>query len=135
MIKSTAYKVYWTGRYLERIENIARFGIYLDDKGISIQELNNILGVSDVFLYLSNEFQLLREDIRGFGDEAVMNALSALEITIYAKRDNISKYFADILNAVIYLENMVEENLKPQSVYIMPKKQEEIGSQEKIKKN
>jgi len=135
LIKSTAYKVYWTGRYLERIENIARFGVYLANNGISIQEMNNILGVKDAFLYISNEFQLLREDIRGFGDEAVMNALSSLETTIYAKRDNLSKYFADILNTIIYLENMVEENLKPQFVSIMPKKQEEIGSQEKIKKS
>ncbi len=129
MIKSTGYKVYWTGRYLERIENIARFGLYLTEKGMSVQDISEILGTDDIFSYIINEFQFLREDIRGFGDEANMNALSSLETAIYTKPDDAKKYFINILNSVTYLGNTLEENLKPKFISIMPKKQEEIGSQ------
>jgi hypothetical protein len=129
LIKSTGYKVYWTGRYLERIENIARFGLYLTEKGMSVQDISEILGTDDIFSYIINEFQFLREDIRGFGDEANMNALSSLETAIYTKPDDAKKYFINILNSVTYLGNTLEENLKPKFISIMPKKQEEIGSQ------
>jgi len=129
LIKSTGYKVYWTGRYLERIENIARFGLYLTEKGMSVQDISKILGTDDIFSYIINEFQFLREDIRGFGDEANMNALSSLETAIYTKPDDAKKYFINILNSVTYLGNTLEENLKPKFISIMPKKQEEIGSQ------
>ncbi len=130
MIKSTAYKVYWAGRYLERIENIARFGIYFAEKGIPIEDMNKILGTDDVFSYLSNEFKILREDIRAFGDEMSMNALAALEASIYAKNNDLKKYFMDVLNSTLYVLNVIEENLRPKSITILPKKQEEIRSQE-----
>jgi len=130
LIKSTAYKVYWAGRYLERIENIARFGIYFAEKGIPIEDMNKILGTDDVFSYLSNEFKILREDIRAFGDEMSMNALAALEASIYAKNNDLKKYFMDVLNSTLYVLNVIEENLRPKSITILPKKQEEIRSQE-----
>ncbi|AOL16636.1 hypothetical protein BFU36_07905 [Sulfolobus sp. A20] len=129
MIKSTAYKVYWAGRYLERIENIARFGVYFAEKGIPIEDMNKILGIDDVFSYLFNEFKILREDIRAFGDEASINALSALEASIYAKNNDLKSYFMNVLNSALYVLNVIEENLKPKSISIMPKKQEEIRSQ------
>jgi hypothetical protein len=129
LIKSTAYKVYWAGRYLERLENIARFSLLLLDKGLNLDDLNKALGVDDVFSYLASQFEVMREDLRAVAGEEVMNALASMEASVYASKEDVRRYFLNLQNSSFYLGRAMEDELGPNVSYFPPKKQEEIGGQ------
>lgn len=130
MIKSLAYKVFWAGRYLERIENISRMSLLAIDKGGDISSIPSYLGIDeDVQKYLINNFEILREDVRAFGDEKVMNALSSLEGAIYSSTSDLREYFLAVLKSTLYLGEVIEDQLKPVITTTLPRKQEEIKTQ------
>ncbi|QGR19584.1 hypothetical protein D1868_05985 [Stygiolobus azoricus] len=128
--KSTGYKILWAGRYLERIENIARIGLLTVECGKTTDEISKLLGINkDVFTYLKDNLDFLREDLRSFGDEAVINAVTTLEGAIHAKSDNLKDYFNGILQASLYLGSVIEDKLRPNTGIFYPRKQEEIKTQ------
>lgn len=130
MIKSLAYKVFWAGRYLERIENISRMSLLAIDKGVDISSTPSYLGINDdIQKYLISNFEILRENIRAFGNEKVMNALSSLEGAIYSSTSDLRGYFSAILKSTLYLGEVIEDQLKPVITTTLPRKQEEIKTQ------
>ncbi|MFP3202993.1 MAG: alpha-E domain-containing protein [Sulfolobus sp.] len=129
MIKSLAYKVFWAGRYLERIENICRMYLLAIDK-CSPTEVPLYLGVNeDIRKYLVRNLEMLREDLRAFSDEKVMNAVATLEGAIYSSNSDLKSYFSAILQSVLYLGSIIEDEIKPVQQIIIPKKQEEVKTQ------
>ncbi|MEJ2776213.1 hypothetical protein DDW09_02845 [Sulfolobus sp. SCGC AB-777_L09] len=129
MIKSLAYKVFWAGRYLERIENICRMYLLAIDK-CSPTEVPLYLGVNeDIRKYLVRNLEMLREDLRAFSDEKVMNAVATLEGAIYSSNSDLKSYFSAILQSVLYLGSIIEDEIKPVQQTIIPKKQEEVKTQ------
>ncbi len=119
--KSTAYKVLWAGRYLERIENIARVGLFLKDE----EGVKAVFAVSDVREYLKSQFNLMREDMRSFADENVIASLSYLERAVLSDATG-EKYYRDVLESVLSVGNAVEGMMAPHSKFMLPKKQEEV---------
>jgi hypothetical protein len=129
LIKSLAYKVFWAGRYLERIENICRMYLLAIDK-CSPTEVPLYLGVNeDIRKYLVRNLEMLREDLRAFSDEKVMNAVATLESAIYSSNSDLKSYFSAILQSVLYLGSIIEDEIKPVQQTIIPKKQEEVKTQ------
>lgn len=129
MIKSLAYKVFWAGRYLERIENICRMYLLAIDK-CSPTEVPLYLGVNeDIRKYLVRNLEMLREDLRAFSDEKVLNAVATLEGAIYSSNSDLKSYFSAILQSVLYLGSIIEDEIKPVQQTIIPKKQEEVKTQ------
>ncbi|AWR96734.1 hypothetical protein DFR86_03635 [Acidianus sulfidivorans JP7] len=129
--KSTQYKIFWAGRYLERIENITRTSLLLIDKGISLEELQKYLGIGnqDIIKYIQNNFEILREDIRSFGNEKIINALTSLEGAVYSSTDQKRDYFSLVLRTTLHLGEIIEDEISPKNVINIPKKQEEIRTQ------
>ncbi|MUN30013.1 hypothetical protein GC250_11350 [Sulfolobus metallicus DSM 6482 = JCM 9184] len=126
--KSTGYKIYWAGRYLERIENVSRMGLFLSLKGEE-DSLKAILATNDVKDYLKTEFLLVREDIRSFVDDNVIASLAYMERAIYSIDDG-EKYFRDLLQATLAVENAIENFMAYPSNTIFPKKQEEVREED-----
>ncbi|WP_221288446.1 alpha-E domain-containing protein [Stygiolobus caldivivus] len=128
--KSTAYKIWWAGRYLERIENTARMGLIALECGKDVNELPKVLGINkDVFTYLKDNLDVLREDLRSFGDEAVINSVATLEGAIYAKNNDLKEYFKGVLQAALFLGSIIEDKIGPTITTFYPRKQEEIKTQ------
>jgi hypothetical protein len=88
------------------------------------------LGVNeDIRKYLVRNLEMLREDLRAFSDEKVMNAVATLEGAIYSSNSDLKSYFSAILQSVLYLGSIIEDEIKPVQQTIIPKKQEEVKTQ------
>ena len=124
-----AYKIFWAGRYLERIENISRMYLLAIDK-CNPSEVPQYLGANeDIKKYLISSFEMLREDLRAFGNERIMNALATLEGALYSSNSDLKGYFSSVLQSVLYLGSIIEDELKPVQQVGLPKKQEEVKTQ------
>lgn len=100
------------------------------DKGGDVSSIPSYLGINnDVQKYLIENFEMLREDIRSFADEKVMNALSSLEGAIYSSTTELRGYFSSVLKSTLYLGEVIEDQLKPTVNTNLPRKQEEIKTQ------
>lgn len=74
----------------------------------------------------------MREDIRSFGNEKVMNPVTSLEGAIYSSTVGSKEYFASVSKAGMYLGEVIEDQLGPKNVTYIPRKQEEIRTQSDI---
>ncbi|ARM75197.1 alpha-E domain-containing protein [Acidianus manzaensis] len=127
--KSTSYKIFWAGRYLERIENLSRTCLLLLDKGLPLQDFQKYLGINeDIVKYIQRNFEIMREDIRSFGNEKVMNAVASLEGAVYSSKES-REYFASVLRFTLLLGEIIEDEISPKNIVNIPKKQEEIKTQ------
>lgn len=100
------------------------------DKGVDISSTPSYLGINDdIQKYLISNFEILRENIRAFGNEKVMNALSSLEGAIYSSTSDLRGYFSAVLKSTLYLGEVIEDQLKPVITTTLPRKQEEIKTQ------
>lgn len=113
---------------MERIENASRMGLFLSLRGEE-DSLKTILATNDVKDYLKTEFLLMREDIRSFVDDNVMASLAYMERAIYSIDDG-EKYFKDLLQATLAVENALENFMAYPSKTIFPKKQEEVREED-----
>lgn len=104
---------------MERIENVSRMGLFLSLKGEE-DSLKAILATNDVKDYLKTEFLLVREDIRSFVDDNVIASLAYMERAIYSIDDG-EKYFRDLLQATLAVENAIENFMAYPSNTIFPK--------------
>ncbi|WP_338602537.1 alpha-E domain-containing protein [Sulfolobus tengchongensis] len=112
IVKSIAYKIYWAGRYLERIENVCRISIFTLKSGLDLKSVAKEYGLEDekeVINYIRTSFQYLREDIRSFGDEKLMIEANSLGFLIDSDNSDLINYFTQILNGVINLGNSFEK--------------------------
>ena len=100
------------------------------DKGVGVSSIPSYLGINeDVQKYLIENFEILREDLRSFANEKVMNALSSLEGAIYSSTSDLRGYFSSVLRSALYLGEVIEDQLKPIVNANLPRKQEEIKTQ------
>ncbi len=127
--KSTGYKVFWAGRYLERLENIARVGLFLSMRGDE-ELLKSSLSVDDIKGYVEMEFNMMREDMRNFVDENVMASLSYLERAVFSDSSG-EKYYKDLLQSVLAVGSAIEGFMAPSSNSAIPKKQEEVREEDR----
>lgn len=128
LTKSLAYKIYWTGRYLERIEDICRASIMALQKGESLDDVAKAFGLSkgeDVFEYIKRSYVALRENIRGFGDESLLVEVNTLEFKINLPKDALLSYFYEVENGIIQLGSRIESYFIEES-----KKELKVRSQE-----
>ncbi|ABP95049.1 MULTISPECIES: alpha-E domain-containing protein [Metallosphaera] len=111
LTKSLAYRIYWTGRYLERIENICRISIIAVNNGSSLDSIAKgygLKGEKELFEYVRMSLELLRENIRSFANEKLMIEVNEMESRINSPKDNLVSYFSDIISSAMRLGNSLE---------------------------
>ncbi|BFI76974.1 alpha-E domain-containing protein [Sulfurisphaera ohwakuensis] len=109
--RSTAYKIYWAGRYLERIENMCRVSLLALHNGVSLDNLAKEYGLKDgseIFQYIKNSFAMLREDLRSFVDEKTLIEVNSLGFQIDSDVNDLEGYFIRILNDANKLSQSLE---------------------------
>lgn len=114
LTKSLAYRIYWTGRYAERIEDICRTAILALSNGISLDTVAFAYGLSkgeDLFEYIQKTFNFMRENIRSFGDEKLLVNINELEFKINLSKSDLTSYFIGIENSILEVEKRLEEFL------------------------
>ncbi|AAK41546.1 alpha-E domain-containing protein [Saccharolobus solfataricus] len=110
--KSIAYKIYWAGRYLERIENICRMSLLAINNGLNINTVAKQLGFDneyELINYVKTSFQYLRENVRSFADEKVIIQVNTLEFLIDSDKSDLQSYFTQLLNGVYNVGNSFEK--------------------------
>ncbi|MCH4816168.1 MAG: alpha-E domain-containing protein [Saccharolobus sp.] len=110
--KSIAYKIYWAGRYLERIESVCRMSLLAINNGLSINTIAKELGLnneSELINYIKTSFQYFREDVRSFADEKVIVQVNSLEFLIDSNRSDLQSYFTQLLNGVYSVGSSLEK--------------------------
>lgn len=112
--KSLAYKIYWSGRYLERIEDISRACLFALHSHYSLDYLAKEYGLeneSDIFRYIKSSFEFLREDLRSFADERILIQVNSLGYILELQSSDLESYFTSILNNILLLGSMLENYL------------------------
>ncbi|QXJ32027.1 alpha-E domain-containing protein [Saccharolobus shibatae] len=110
--KSIAYKIYWAGRYLERIESVCRMSLLAINNGLSLNAIAKELGLNDeseLINYIKTSFQCFREDVRSFADEKVIVQVNSLEFLIDSNRSDLQSYFTQLLNGVYSVGSSLEK--------------------------
>ncbi|QPG48984.1 alpha-E domain-containing protein [Saccharolobus solfataricus] len=110
--KSIAYKIYWAGRYLERIENICRMSLLAINNGLNINTVAKQLGFDneyELINYVKTSFQYLRENVRSFADEKVIIQVNTLEFLIDSDKSDLQSYITQLLNGVYNVGNSFEK--------------------------
>ncbi|QGA53886.1 hypothetical protein GFS03_04480 [Sulfolobus sp. E5-1-F] len=109
--KSIAYKIYWAGRYLERIESICRMSLLAINNGLGINAVAKEIGLNDeneLINYIRMTFQYFREDIRSFADEKIIVQVNGLEFLIDSDKSDPESYFKHLLNGVYGIGSSLE---------------------------
>ena len=126
--RSTAYKIYWAGRYLERIEDIARASLCALHSNVPLDSLAKEFGLNskeEIIEYIKKSFEMLREDIRGFADESVIIQVNNLGFAIDSEHNDMEKYFSSILTSVMALGSSLENYFVKRKVEVRISSQEE----------
>lgn len=115
LTKGLAYKVYWVGRYLERIDMTCRVVISEMTSGdLSRGALNDLTGgtMEGIVNYLKSNFEPMREDLRAFGDSRVISATESLGAVMEIDfRENPRQYIEGVIVAVSALAAALESQL------------------------
>ncbi|BFH74652.1 alpha-E domain-containing protein [Sulfurisphaera javensis] len=125
--KSIGYKIYWAGRYLERIENVCRASLFALHNGKSLDSLAKEYGLEnekDLMKYIKTSFEYLREDIRGFADERILIEVNSLGLQINSNTSDLESYFSRLLIVINSIGSMLE------NYFIKTKEEMRIRSQE-----
>ncbi|BCS93093.1 alpha-E domain-containing protein [Metallosphaera javensis (ex Sakai et al. 2022)] len=111
LTRSIAYRIYWAGRYLERIENIGRISIIAINSGISLDSVAKgygLEGQKELFDYIRTSFEYLRENIRSFAGERLMIEVNEMELRINSSKEDLLGYFNGIISSTVSLGNALE---------------------------
>ena len=131
--KTTAYKIYWAGRYLERIEDIARASLCALHSNTSLDSLAKEYGLNskeEIVIYIKKSFEFLREDIRGFADESIMIQLNNLGFIIDSNYTDMESYFSSILTSVMALGSSLDNYFVERKTEVRISSQEENEPEE-----
>ncbi|MCY0849744.1 alpha-E domain-containing protein [Sulfuracidifex metallicus] len=128
LTKSLAYRIYWAGRYLERIENICRISVIALNNGISLDSIAKEYGLKDekeLFEYIRMSLEQLRENIRSFASERMMIEVNEMELRINSPKDNLISYFNNIISSAMSLGNGLEEYFNERMYNLRVRSQQE----------